>query len=224
MDPREMPLYTFPEASKATDIPVSTLRAWFIGTTYTRTTDIGHFEPVVKRPNPHDTRLSFTNLIEAHILRALRQVHEVKMSSIRDAMDIAEKALGIDRLLINSQLKTSARKLFLDQYTKLLELNQSQQYAMRVVLNQFLQRIEYDATMLPSIFYPLRKNMHSRKKIIVLSPFISFGQAIVHRRGISTSIIAQRYGVGESKNTIITDYGITEAEFGEAVLYEETAA
>lgn len=223
-DPRGHPLYTFPEAAKATMIPTSTLRAWFVGTTYQRKEDLGYFEPVIRRPVLNDNRLSFTNLIEAHILRALRTVHEVKMSLIREATNVAETEFGITRLLISPQLKVAARKLFLDRYTELLELSPSQQFAMRVVLEQHLERVEYDQSKIPAEFYPfVRSPKNQGQRIIVLSPFISFGRPILRRRGISTRAIVQRLDADEPKKMILQDYNMTEAEFEEAVLYETAA-
>ena len=89
-DPRDQPWYTYPEAARATGIPVSTLRAWTVGQRYKRRDDRGFFEPVISRPSADDPRLSFTNVIEAHVLRALRTVHEVRLDYIREAIQYAE--------------------------------------------------------------------------------------------------------------------------------------
>lgn len=43
------------------------------------------------------------------------------MSSVREAADLAQTQLGIDRLLISPDLRTSAGDLLLDRYTDLLE-------------------------------------------------------------------------------------------------------
>jgi uncharacterized protein (DUF433 family) len=223
-DPRERPLYTFPEAARATGIPASTLRSWVVGRAYRRKRDVGHFQPVIARPDAHDTRLSFANLIEAHLLRALRTVHEVKMRSIREALGVAESEFGIDRLLTSPQLKASAGQLFLDRYTDLLELSRSQQIAMRVVLEQYIERIVYDASKLPAEFYPFERSSRNQgKRLILLSPFVSFGRPVIKSRGISTRAVAQRLDAGESEDAIIKDYAISKAELEEAILYEAAA-
>ncbi len=223
-DPRDRPLYTFPEATRSTGIPSSTLRAWFVGQRYQRKSDVGYFEPVIQRPDPNDTRLSFTNLIEAHVLRALRTVHEVKMSLIREAADLAQTEFRISRLLISPDLKTAAGRLFLDRYTDLLELSRSQQYAMRVVLNQYLERVEYDESKLPAEFYPFERSQRNQgQKIILLSPFISFGRPVLKSQGVSTRAIVQRLDAGEAEDIILGDYRITQAELEEAILFEAAA-
>lgn len=223
-DPRDQPWYTYPEAARATAIPVSTLRAWTVGQRYRRKDDEGFFEPVICRPSADDPRVSFTNVIEAHVLRALRTVHEVRLDYIRRAVQIAEEEFGIQRLLVSPHLSTSAGKLFLDHYTGLLELSASKQYALREVMRQYLKRIEFDADNLPIEFSPFGRLPESdQERIISLSPFVSFGRAVVRRCGISTRVIADRLDVGEAVEDVMDDYGLTEVEVEEAVLYEAAA-
>ncbi len=223
-DPRDQPWYTYPEAARATGIPVSTLRAWTIGQRYRRKDGRGFFEPVISRPSEDDPRVSFTNVIEAHVLRALRTVHEVRLDYIREAVQTAEAEFGIERLLVSPDLRTSAGQLFLDHYTGLLELSASKQYALRGVMRQFLSRIEFDSDDLPIEFSPFGRLPESdQEKLISLSPFVSFGRAVVRSRGISTRVISDRLDVGEAPEDVMADYDLTEVEIEEAVLYEAAA-
>ncbi len=224
MDPRDTPLYTFREAARAIDIPASTLRAWVVGQPYPRKDDVGFFVPVLRRPGADDNRLSFFNLIEAHVLRALRTVHDVNLRAIRDALEIAERQLGIERLLLDPRLATSAGHLFLDRYTDLLELSRSQQLAMRTILAQFLERVQYDESLLPVQFFPFeRAPRNAGGKIILITAFVSFGRPIIQRTGVSTRAVAQRLDAGEPLETVRSDYGLTDAEIEEAVLFEAAA-
>jgi uncharacterized protein (DUF433 family) len=200
------------------------LRAWTVGQRYRRKDDHGFFLPVLTRPEAGDNRLSFLNLIEAHIVRALRTVHEVRLSTIREAIRIAESALGIERLLLDPRLKTSARQLFLDRYTDAAELSASQQLPLRTILEQYLERIEYDETLLPARFFPIpRAPRDANARIILMTPFVSFGRAIIQRTGVSTHAIAQRLDAGEPLETVRSDYGLTDAEIEETVLFEAAA-
>ncbi len=195
-----------------------------MGQAYRRKADLGFFVPVLDRPATSDARLSFFNLVEAHIIRALRLVHEVTLSTIRDALAIAEQDLGITRLLLDPQLKTSAKQLFLDRYTHILELSRSQQLAMRTILEQYLERIEYDSSKLPSEFFPLEKlPQNAGQKVILIAPFISFGRPIIRRVGVSTRAVAQRLDSGESPEEVMRDYNLGEAELEEAILFEAAA-
>jgi uncharacterized protein (DUF433 family) len=220
-DPRDLPCYTFPEAAKAVDIPVSTLRSWFVGQSYRSSGRGGFFRPVIHRPSPHDPRLSFTNLIEAHVLRALRRVHEVSLENVRQAILIAQKSHHLERLLISPDLYTSAGVLFIEHYSHLIELTKAEQLAMKSILNAHLKRVEFDETRLPNEFMPFERNPdHIEDKVISLSPFYSFGQAVIRRRRISTRAIVERIKTGESQEAIMADYDLTEVELEEAIYYE----
>lgn len=224
MDPGNTPAYTFRDAARAIGIPASTLRAWTVGQPYPRKDDVGFFVPVLRRPDAEDGRLSFFNLIEAHVLRALRTVHDVNLGAIREALEIAEGQLGIQRLLLDPRLAASAGRLFLDRYTDLLELSRSQQLAMRTILAQFLERVQYDETRLPARFFPFeRAPRNAGEKIILITPFVSFGRPIITRTGVSTRAVAQRLDAGEPLETVRSDYGLTDAETLEAVLFEAAA-
>ncbi len=203
---------------------MSTLRAWTVGQRYRRKDDRGFFAPVISRPSRDDARLSFTNVIEAHVLRALRTVHEVRLDYIREAIQFAEAEFGIERLLVSPHLRTGAGLLFVDHYTGLLELSASKQYALREVMRQFLKRIEFDADDRAVEFTPFGRLPESdQEKLISLSPFISFGRAVIRSRGISTRVVAERLDVGEPVEEVMSDFGLSEVEIEEAILYEAAA-
>lgn len=77
---------------------------------------------------------------------------------------------------------------------------------------------------LPADFWPVGKRPATAdRRLILVSPYVSFGAAIVERRGISTYAIKSRFEVGEDRAAIIADYGLQEEEFDEAILYEAAA-
>lgn len=225
VDPRDLPRYSYKEASHATQVPASTIAAWVRGMTYTRRgKNPGYVESVIERPFASDSRLSFYNLLEVHVLRALRQVHEVKLDAIRFAIGRAREEHGITRLLTDPKLVTSGGALFLDYYLHLVELDRSRQIAMRQILKGFLTRVQVDEEKRYSAFFPFpRSTGLADQTPILVSPFISFGKAVIERTGVSTFAIVSRVNAGESPEEVITDYRLTEAEFGEAILYETAA-
>lgn len=224
-DPRHKPQYTYADAARATDVPASTVRSWVVGQPYSwGEGQEGYFEPLIERPDENDRRLSFVNLVEVHVLRALRTGHDVPLQTVRTAIQIAEEELGIDRLLVSRRLKTGARKLFLDRYSDLVELSPSRQIAMRSILNQYLERVEWDEADLPVWFFPFSRSPENRgRKIIAVNPFISFGRPLLKDSGVSTSAISQRIDDGEHPSVVMEDYDISEAELEEALLYEQAA-
>lgn len=76
------------------------------------------------------------------------------VKALRSALAYAEKTLGIDRLLLSSELRADAGKVFLERYGELIELSASGQLAMRRLLVEHLKRIEWNDSKLPAKLYP----------------------------------------------------------------------
>jgi uncharacterized protein (DUF433 family) len=168
--------------------------------------------------------LSFWNLVEAHVLRALRTEHGVSLPAVRKALRYAEKELGISRLLLSPELKTDAGRLFLDRYGALTELTASGQLAMRRLLESHLRRVEWDRWQFPVRLFPfVADEVIEASPTIAIDASIAFGRPIIRRRGISTSVIADRIDAGESVADVAADYEITELEVSAAVLIERAA-
>jgi uncharacterized protein (DUF433 family)/transposase-like protein len=219
-DLRERPRYTYREVARAADVPPSTVGAWVRGYPYGVKRGGGSFKPVIRLPDPHDPRLSFNNLLEIAVLRALRTTHEIDLRHIRQALAISQHEFGIKRLLISPELRAGAGRLFLQQYGRLLELSPARQLAMETILGQFLERVNFDQAR----FFPIERSPQGKgSKLILVTPFVSFGRPIVSRVGVSTQVIAERLNAGEKREAIIRDYGLNEPEFDEALLYEAAA-
>lgn len=224
LDPADLPKYSRIEASRATSVPASTIGVWVHGMPYTtRRGTRGRYASVVALPDANDPRLSFNNLLEVNVLRALREVHEVQLRQVREAIKNAKDDHGIDRLLIHPNLRTSGGALFLDYYFKLVELSNSKQLAMRAILEHSLKRVELDEHLRVLNFFPLPRHMPRDEQPILVSPYVSFGNAILARRGISTFAIRSRLDSGESEASILADYDLTDDELKEAILYEAAA-
>ena len=74
----EVPLYSVFEASRYLQIPKNTLRSWVSGRSCPLRSGAGRrSEPVIELADPANSRLSFSNLTEAHVLDALRRHYQV---------------------------------------------------------------------------------------------------------------------------------------------------
>ena len=135
-DPRDQPAYPLTEAARYLKLPAATLRAWTLGRRYPTAQGKGNFRPLICLASGRPPLLSFSNLIEAHVLRALRTDHGVSVKALRQAVDFAEKKLGIERLLLRPELRSDAGQVFLDRYGELIDLSASGQLAMRQVLQR----------------------------------------------------------------------------------------
>ena len=222
-DLRDVPRYTLSESAAMLHMSPATLRTWVRGRTGQPSGAAA--TPLIHLPEPEVLELSFSNVIEALVLRALRTTHGVKMSGIRVALDYVRTQLDIDRLFLRQDLLASPGNIFLERYGRLINLNLAGQHAMRDVLEAHLQRVGYDTEGVPFRFFPLTRDVVTESpKVVVVDPRFSFGRAMTEHRGIGTSTIACRFRAGESVLALADDYGLTAEEIEEAIRYEQAIA
>lgn len=223
-DARNQPSYPLAEAARYLKLPSATLRAWTLGRPYPTTQGSGHFRPLIRPAAANPPLLSFWNLIEAHVLRALRTEHGVSISAVRKAVDFAEKQLGVDRLLLRPDLRSDAGQLFLERYGQLVNLSASGQLAMRQVLDAHLARVNWDNARFAFRLHPfVLADVPSSEMPIAIDPSIAFGRPVVLSRGVSTAAIVARIDAGEDPSAVALDYGLSTAEVEQAVVYERAA-
>jgi uncharacterized protein (DUF433 family) len=223
-DPRDVPAYGLTEAARYVKLAPATLRSWVRGRSYETSSGMGFFEPLIRLPEGRASNLSFWNLVEAHVLRALRTDHGVSIKAVREALDYSERELRIERLLLDRTLSTSAGEIFLDRYGELINLSRSGQVAMRAVLADHLRRVERDEGGLPIKLFPfLRVELGGAESTILIDPTVSFGRPIICGSGISTAAIAARVDAGENVEEVAQDYGLSSKQVEEALIYERAA-
>ena len=216
----DSPAYTVAEAARHLKIAPATLRSWVIGRTYPRGRGSAYFEPLIEPADAQRRLLSFHNLIEAYVLRSLRQEHGVSIKAVRMAIEYAQTELGISRLLLSPELLTTAGELFIQRYGELINLSRSGQLALRKVFEAHLQRIDWRQNM-PVRLYPYFGI--DQKKLIAIDPTIQFGRPVLLRKGILTSIIADRIDAGELPESVAADYDLAIEEVELAIIYERAA-
>src|SRR5438552_815259 len=86
-DPREVPTYSIAEAAHYLGIPLGTLSSWVKGRYYPTGRGKKLFAPIISLPDQKGSLLSFMNLVEAHILDAIRHEHQVPLRKIRSAIN-----------------------------------------------------------------------------------------------------------------------------------------
>jgi len=226
-DLRNEPAYPLTEAARYIKVPPATLRAWTLGRPYPTAQGSSHFRPIIRPASSRPPLLSFWNLIEAHVLRALRADHGFSVKAVRQAVDYAQRELSIEHLLLREELCFDAGQLFLERYGKLINLSASGQLAMRQVLQAHLKRVTWDSDQFPIRLHPFVSSISSETALdsmpIAIDPRISFGRPVMVSRGIATATIAGRIDAGETVDALAADYDLSPAEIERAVLYERVA-
>lgn len=220
-DPRSLSAYTYADAARVLNIPRSTLSAWKKGQDY-KSRERGHvvFEEAIATDLLDG--LSYYDLVEAFILRSLRTKHGYKLKTVREALRVAQKEYGIERLFLHRAFRhDGGKEFFLDRLNDLATLSHGHQLVMKTVLDDYLQRIEYAPDDLSALFRPVIQQLGvSAPALIVVNPLMSFGRPVVERTGIRTSAIVMRVDAGELRPHIIEDFGLDPQEFEQALLLE----
>jgi hypothetical protein len=102
------------------------------------------FEPVISVPDKTLSLLSFINLVEAHVLDAIRREHEIPLQKIRKARRYLSKQLDSRHPLAEQRFETDGVDLFVRTYGELVTISRSGQLAIRRVMEAYLRRIERD--------------------------------------------------------------------------------
>jgi uncharacterized protein (DUF433 family) len=221
VDLREVPSYTLPEASHYLRIPEATLRSWFLGRHYPTSGGKRFFRPPFDPAERKPLTLSFMNLLEAHVLDAIRSGHGVPLDNVRKALAHIWQTFPSPHPLADHRFETDGVSLFVERYGRLVDVSEAGQTAMRKVLEQHLSRIERDRNKAP-----LRLNLLTRKRdsnepeVVVIDPAVSFGRPVLKGTGIPTAVIAERYKAGESVKELAEDYGRKSLEIEEALRCE----
>lgn len=222
-----MPAYGISEAAVYLRIPQATLRSWVVGRNYPVRGGRRRFEPLI-RPAGGDARLlSFFNLVEAHVLGAIRHVFRIDLPAVRNAIDFLEKRSQSEHPLADRPFLTDGNDLFIKELGRLVAVSASGQLAMREVLGAHLRRIDRDAKGVAASLYLFTRGgsrTADEPRRVVIDPRVQFGRPVLAGTGIPTAVIAERFKAGESIEELVTDYGRSAADIQEALRCEQSVS
>lgn len=223
-DPRNLPAYTRDEASRYTGVPVKTLQSWVSGRAYPTGSGRKISKPLILLSDRSSSLLSFTNLIEAHVLNAIRRKHSVSMPKVRKALDYLGKEFGPQSPLAEIDFETDGVDLFVEHYGNLINASSGGQLAMRDILKVYRNRIERDENGIARQLFPFTRHfsdaMQDSPEVVAINPRIAFGKPVIVGTGIPTFVIAERYKTGESIAELADDYRRQPFEVEEAIRCE----
>jgi uncharacterized protein (DUF433 family) len=213
MDPRDVPAYDPAEAAHYLHLPSTTVRNWVHGN--------ANFKPVVALPNRKATLLSFVNLVEVHVLSAIRRHHNIPMQKVRRAVEFLRKCYDQAHPLANHKFETDGVDLFIQELGRTVNIVREGQVAMRELIEAHLERVDWDAGGMPAVLYPfVSADTAIARKPVMFDPSIEFGRLVLVETGIPTVEIAQRYKAGENVDALADDYGRTRLEIEDAIRCE----
>jgi len=103
----------------------------------------------VIRPADRDTKtLSFVNMVEVHVLDAIRRKYNIPLDKVRIAIDYLRNQFASAHPLADHRLETDGLDLFINKFGQLINVSRAGQIAMRELLQAHLSRIERNDLLL----------------------------------------------------------------------------
>ena len=225
-DPRLAPAYSVAEAAHYLRMPEETLRSWVVGRLYPVAGQLKRSRPLIHLGDPKSQYLSFINLVEAHVLAAIRRRHGVKLPKVRNALDYVRRQFRVEHPLIGQSFQTDGLDLFVERYGDLINASRDGQRAMKEIIGVYLKRIEWDAKGLPIKLYPFTRDTQAEAapacdpRVVVMNPAISFGRPVITGTGVPVSSIYERYKAGDSIADLARDFRLEIGAIEEAIRCE----
>lgn len=221
IDPRDIPTYSIGDVARYLRIPSGTIRSWTVGRKYPTANGSCEFKPLIKIRDLKPRLLSFTNLVEIHVLRAIRKHHKLQLDKVRTALDYIDEQFQFPHPLARERFRTDGVDLFIERYNSLVNTSKREQTELKDAFNAHLERIEPDDTGLAIKLYPFtRSEEEDNPQIVVIDPQISFGRLIIAGTGIATRVLADRYRAGDSIDDLAYDYDCERLSIEEAIRCE----
>lgn len=208
-DPRSLPAYPFVEAAHYLGVKPSTLSSWFRGTA----------APL--RIEDDAEQLSFTNLVEAFVLKGLRETHRLSMQQVRrDVAELRRQFPDVRYPLADIDLGVDGRDLYADAGGQLVDASRGGQLGIRRVLDLYLERVDRSLEGAVRLYPFTRARIDASPRSIVIDPTISFGRPVISGTSIPTAVLHDRWKAGDSISALAEDYDRSVEEIEEAIRYE----
>src|SRR6266851_937884 len=209
------PIYTAADVSRIVRVPYQTVRYWAFGR-YS-------VSPLFEVPQTTPPAVSFANMLECHVLNAMRSKYELNVRNVRSALDSLASKFHDPRRgrpLLTEDFRTNGIDLFINQGA--INISAGGQGTLLPLLNVYLERIQWSVAELgPRKFYPFVYEVSPREpRIISLTPTIAAGRPVIDGTGVSTAVIASRFFARDSVENLAQEYELSERQIEEAIRWE----
>ncbi|NDL61139.1 DUF433 domain-containing protein [Phytoactinopolyspora sp. XMNu-373] len=196
------PLLTAAEASRHLGIPRSTLQSWLKDDAPGGS--LVHEVPARKRGYPS---MPFVAVIEAYVLRSLRDLGLSKATIRQAALEVRE-AFDTPYALAAKRIVTDGVDLFIrhspDQYTRVGD----QQVPIREVLEDYLRDISFDKDGFPG---RLRLRRYADAAELIIDPRFAWGAPVVADQKVPIHAVVDLWRAGEPMTVVADEFDLSPA-------------
>ena len=203
------PAYSLAEVGRYIGVRHSTVHHWF------------RSKKAVLQPASKG-KISFIELIQAHVLHTIRKGYHINMNKVRIAAETLRRLNGSLQFLAHKDFYIDDRHLFLMLDQQLISLSEGGQRVDHEIVKQGLHQLTYGDDGFTDRFFP--KAHGNPQKEFAISPMINFGRLYLSRLGVGAESLRDRFLAGESIPDIAADYGAHYAEVEEAIRWHDRLA
>lgn len=199
------PLFTPTEVAQYLRIPQPTVYNWL---------GEGDAEHALVHKVAGQTRghasVPFIALVEAYVLRALREL-QLKKSQIRAAAEDVRREFNTPYALASKRIATDGIDIFIHHVDDDLVRAGDQQRPMREIIDEHLRYISWDASK-DGFATQLRLRQFPDIAPVIIDPRFGWGAPIVERTKVPVRAVIDLFSAGESIDTVADEYGLTHDE------------
>jgi uncharacterized protein (DUF433 family) len=199
MDIYTTPLLTARDAAAHLRMPESTLDAWLSESKYG--------EPLVHSVAPERRgwpRMPFVGIVEAHVLRALRDLGMSK-HQIRGAVHMVREEFSDPYALASRRIATDGVDLFVRLANEDL-VSTNQQRPIREVVDSYLQYIEWDDAGKPG---RLRLSEYPQEAAVIMDPHFAWGRPVLESTKTPVAAVVDLWHAGEPMDAVAYEFGLS---------------
>lgn len=199
MDPYRTPLLTARETARHLQMPESTLDHWLA-------TPSGN--PLVHGVIPERRgwpRMPFIGIVEAYVLRALRDLR-MPLADIRLAVEMVREEFDDPYALASQRIATDGVGVFVRVADNSIVHARDRQVAIREVIAEHLEYISWDSSGRPE---SLRLPQYPRDAAVIIDPKFAWGAPVLASNKVPVEAMVSAWRTGESMDAIADEYSMS---------------
>jgi uncharacterized protein (DUF433 family) len=200
-DKKTAALYSTPEAARYLRMSASTLNSWLGPTRHP--TVLVHSVADVRRGAP---RIPFVGLVEAYVLRSLRDL-KLSTRAIEEAAAAVRREFGTDYGLATKKIATDGIDIFIE-FAESGDIARAHdgQRPIREIIQDYLRYIEWDEY--DGVAARLRLPQFPESAPVVLDPDYAWGQPVLAENKTPLEAIVNLWKAGETMEVVAEEYGL----------------
>jgi uncharacterized protein (DUF433 family) len=228
--PYDVPLYRLREAARYVGVAPSTLQKWVHGRDYPAGGSRRFSGPVIQPADEETGRLSFANLLEAHILESTRKTH-ISLPDVRYAIQVIQREYPNERHpLLTGKFYRYGKKLFVQSLQEKIAASKPNegQRPLEGILDGILEQVGRDLDFYldrisrdqddenPYEVIPVRGNSN---KVVAVNFEIAGGHPVIAGTAIQIEFLRDLNRSGMSITDIASQYRLMNNVVAEAIEY-----